>query len=264
MQTSAKGGRRWNRAQATFWPAALAAGLAVGAGGCANTSPQEDPVRGPAQMLLPRLTEALTGPAAGLLTNLDGYQGQFTISLGTDGENERVVTGALHERDGKLCYEPVFKKSKRKSFDAGAFSLIWDTVGKQGYILSDALQGFAPVAREPGGMNTSNGGDAAKPAELRVERAKDLNGLATRIQSLDPLGPFTLTLSGVRPGLPPVEMFVPPDGFTKYESESALLGELAARQRTVMGPGRKFEGDLEPYQQSPGTQRPPGNTGPGY
>jgi hypothetical protein len=244
--------------KAAFWPAALATALALCAGGCASTSSQVDPIREPVQRLLPRLTEAVTGPAAGLLTNLNGFHGQFAISFGEPGDGQMTVTGELHERDGKLCFEPVFKKAKRKDIDAGAFSLIWDVTGKGGYVLSEGLQGYAPVAE------ASNGGESNRVAELRVERASDLNGLATRIESLGALRPFTLTLSGIKPGLPLPDLFVAPDGFTRYDSEGALLGELAARQRTVMGVGRKHDGELGPYNSEPGAQRPHSNTAPGY
>jgi hypothetical protein len=210
----------------------------------------------------------MTGPAAGLLTNLNGFHGQFTISFGAPGDEQSpaalTATGELHERDGKLCFEPVFKKAKRKSIDSGAFSLIWDVAGNRGYVLSEALQGFAPMAPEAAGGNTSAGGDSGKPAELRVERAKDLNGLAVRIQSMDTLRPFTFTMWDIKPGLPPPEMFVPPDGFTRYDSEGALLSELASRQRTVLGAGQRDEGELKPFVSDPGAQPPRNNTGPGY
>jgi hypothetical protein len=244
--------RRRFRTKAAVWPVALGAALMLCAGGCTSTHSEFDPMHEPVQRLLPRLTEAVTGRAAGLLTNLNGFHGQFAINFGTAGENQMTVTGELFERDGKLCFVPVFKKAKRKNLDAGAFSLIWDAAGKQGYVLSEALQGFAPVA---------GGEDTNQPAELRVERAHSMNGLATRIESLDPLRPFTLTLSDVRPGLSSPDLFVPPDDFTKYESEGALLGELAARQRTVASEGRRQDGDLGPYNSEPGTQRP---RSPGY
>jgi hypothetical protein len=261
MQTSENDRWRSSGRKAGPWLPALAAMLALCAGGCTNTGSQVDPIREPVQRLLPRMTEVVTGPAGALLTNLNGFHGQFTISFGAPGDEELVATltatGELFERDGKLCFEPVFKKAKRKSMDTGAFSLIWDVAANRGYVLSDALQGFAPVAPEADG-------DAGKPAELRVELAKDLNGLAVRIQSMDTLRPFTLTLSDIKPGLPPPEMFVPPDGFTRYDSEGALLSELATRQRTVMGPSRRDEGELKPYVSDPSAQPPRNTVGGGY
>ena len=215
-------------------------------------------MRAPVQMQLPRLTEVVTGPAAGLLTNLNGFHGRFTIAFGAPWDGQMTVAGELHERDGKLCFEPAFKKTKRKDIDAGEFSLIWDVTGKSGYVLSEGLQGYAPVAEVP------NGGDSNQPVGLRIERDKSLNGLATRIESQDNLRPFTFTLSDIKPGLPPPDLFVAPDGFTRYDSEGALLNEMAARQRTVMGLGRKQDGELGPYNSEPGAQRPRNVNAPGY
>lgn len=245
MQNSAKDlWRRWIGTNATVWAAVL--GTAIFVGGCSSTNSSFDPTREPVQRLLPRITEVVTGPVAGSLTNLNGYHGRFTISFGTSGENQTVVTGDLYERDGKLCFRPVLKKSKRKDIDAGTFSVIWDTAGNQGHVLSEGLQGFAPLT----------GGDTYKPGDLRVERDKDLNGLATRIELPDAMRPFTFTLFDVKTGSPPADLFATPDGFTKYDSEGALLGELAARQRSVAGVRRKDDGDLGPYISEPGVQRP--------
>jgi hypothetical protein len=241
---------------AALWFPALAA-LSLFAGGCAHTGNTVDPSREPAQLLLPRLTMAVTGSAAQLLTNLDGFHCQFSINFGAPGQDALTVSGELHERGGKLCFAPVFKRANRKGLDAGGFIVIWDATGKQGYVFSDALQGFAPVVPDTA---------AAGAPELQVSRANDLNGLAVRIQSTDALRPFTLTLSGIKPGLPPEDMFAPPDGFTKYQSEAALLEELAARQRTVMGPTRKNEGGLGDYTvtQPNGQTRPRNDANPAY
>jgi hypothetical protein len=237
--------------------AALGLAVAVLAGGCASKAPLPDPIREPVQRLLPRLTEAVTGPAAGLLTNLNGYHAHFTIDFGSNGMEELTASGDLQSRDGKLCFEPVFKQGKHKGVDAGGFILIWDTAGKSGFVLSDALQGFAPVGPAFGTTYTNI-------SALRVEQAKDLNGLATRIEWSDPARPFTMTLSDIKPGPPPPDIFVPPDGFTKYDSEGVLLGELAARQRAVMGANRKQSEDLEPNTPEPSPQPPSTGNGVGY
>jgi hypothetical protein len=246
--------RWWNRTGTAWWPPALLA-LAFAAGGCSSTAPRLDPAREPVQILLPKLTSAVTGPAASLLTNLDGFHCQFSINFGDPERQELTVTGELRERGGKLCFEPVFKPAGKKSPGAGGFILIWDAAGKQGYVLSDALQGVAPVAPDAG---------TAKPADFRVERSQDLNGLAVSIQSTDTLQPFTLTLSGIKPVPPPEGLFTPPDGFTKYDSETTLLDELATRQRTVMGPSKKDEGELGDYKiNQPASAQPRTDTGTG-
>ena len=46
-------------------------------------------------MLLPKLTLAVTGPAAQLLTNLDGFHCRFSINFGAPGQDELTVNGDL-------------------------------------------------------------------------------------------------------------------------------------------------------------------------
>lgn len=237
-------------------PALMWLALALLAGGCASKAPLPDPIHEPVQRLLPRLTEAVTGPAAGLLTNLNGYHARFTIDFGSNAFEELSASGDLQSRDGKLCFEPVFKHGKHKGMDAGGFILIWDAAGKSGFVLSDSLQGFAPVGTAFGTVYTNAG-------SWKVEQARNWNGLATRIQCDDPRRPFTLTLSDIKPELPPPDIFVTPDGFTKYDSEGLLLGELAARQRAVIGASRKSSEESEPSAPEPGLP-PPTSHGPGY
>lgn len=242
--------------KAAFWPALMWLALALLAGGCASKAPLPDPIHEPVQRLLPRLTEAVTGPTAGLLTNLNGYHARFTIDFGSNAFEELSASGDLQSRDGKLCFEPVFKHGKHKGMDAGGFILIWDAAGKSGFVLSDSLQGFAPVGPAFGTVYTNAGA-------WKVEQAKNFNGLATRIECDDPRRPFTLTLSDIKPELPPPDIFVPPDGFTKYDSEGLLLGELAARQRMVIGASRKSSEESEPSAPEPGLPPTPSH-GPGY
>jgi hypothetical protein len=56
-----------------------------------------------------------------------------------------------------------------------------------------------------------------------------------RIRSLKTASNFTLTLTKIQPGAPPDELFLPPGGFTKYDSEEALLAELTSRQQEMHG-----------------------------
>ncbi|HUD82949.1 MAG TPA: hypothetical protein VMQ67_05580, partial [Candidatus Saccharimonadales bacterium] len=55
-----------------------------------------------------------------------------------------------------------------------------------------------------------------------------------RIRSISGLRDFTLDFSNVRLELPAAELFVPPDGFTKYETAVALMNELIIRQTELL------------------------------
>jgi hypothetical protein len=255
-----KDGKR--RPTGTFLSAILlSAAFGLVAAGCTHTKPA-DPDREPVQLLLPRLTAAMTGPAATLLTNVDGFHGGFTISFGEPGHENSTLSGMLYERGGKLYFEPAFNASKRLAKATGRFSLIWDAASQRGYVLSEALQGYAPLNAPVPGSAAPPDGKPPVPTPIQADQAKKLNGLATRIQSNDPAHPFTFTLSDVTPGLPPEQMFSPPDDFIRFETESALLSELASRQRAVMGPQRN-EGALGDYNSNPSSQRPRGAAG-GY
>jgi hypothetical protein len=82
-------------------------------------------------------------------------------------------------------------------------------------------------------------GSDGKKTRLNLSRAQDLGNLPLQIRSADEPNSFSLTLTKVRL-IPPAEtLFLPPDGFTKYESETALLNELASRQQHVFGGERE-------------------------
>ena len=65
---------------------------------------------------------------------------------------------------------------------------------------------------------------------FRVWRAADLKGLPLRIQCPSGGVPLTLTLSKVSLEAVPNDLFLPPNGFTKYESPEAMMTEMALRR----------------------------------
>ena len=64
-------------------------------------------------------------------------------------------------------------------------------------------------------------------------RATDLGGLPLRIACATGGTPLTLNLSKIRRDPPPNDLFLPPDGFTKYPSAEALMLELMARGESL-------------------------------
>jgi hypothetical protein len=69
-----------------------------------------------------------------------------------------------------------------------------------------------------------------------------LGGLAVRVNSIEDPEAFTITLSQIRLESPPEKVFLPPDGFTRYESEEAMLNELMSRQQSLRHGGQEGSG----------------------
>lgn len=205
-----------------------------------------------AEVTLPKLTALMTGPAALLLTNLTGFESECRISLAGGTGSPRNFSGRLFAHGGKLSLEMV--PDKYKSASTRAFGVIWDVASGQGYVFSEALQGYAALTGSGRFTNlltavagqtesleghpvdhadvTAIGADGQRIV-LHLTRAQDLGNLPLQIRKTDEPDAFTLMLAKVQKGLPPEELFLPPDGFTKYESETALLDELNARQHNV-------------------------------
>jgi len=235
--------------------------LALLTGGCAHEPGHESSAAGVGQEFLPRPPVFLTGPAVMLLTNADGFTAGVVMSS-VPADHLRPVSGQLVAHGSKLFFEPELKPGKLARADQ--FSFIWDATLKKGYILSEALQGYAPIASAVWFTNlvvqhspTTTGKVAGyrveqsmvvvaasdgKLSRFEVSRAGDLGGLAVRINSIGDPAPFTITLSQIRLELPPEQVFLPPDGFTRYESEEAMMNELVSRQQSVRHGGQEGSG----------------------
>ena len=215
--------------------------------GCSSNPPNVYARGGPAE-LLPRLAAVITGPVGVLLTNENGFSSEFTIQFQDGFGNPLQVSGQVLMRGGKLRLEAVFAKTMA----AGDIGLIWDAASNNGFVFSEDLQGYAPIYgtirftnlmtqlvispidRMEGHpvekANVSVKCSDGKSKGYQILGAKDLAGLPLRITSLNSVPPFTLTLSKVRLELPGDDLFLPPDGFTRYPSETAMLNELGTRQ----------------------------------
>ena len=247
----------------------LGLALALLAVGCAGSRRGDSPDGVPRDALREQPPPFLTGPAAAFLTNLDSYSAAVALTIQPGAAGARVISGQLVERRGKFFFEPAPARSERKRAGADQFSFIWDATAGRGFVLSEALQGYAPF-----GSATRFGPPAVQPsppppadifqdhpvsagsaactnrdggqATFQLLCARDLNGLALRIETTNGPLPFTLTLSKVRIDRPADGLFQPPPGFTKYESEQALLTELVTREQSLQGSGRERHSLAEP------------------
>ncbi len=221
------------------------------ASGCAHSPERE---RQETEILTPLPPPFISGPMAVLLTNAGGFSARVTLESEALPGGPGAPTGQMLGRGTQLLFAPEPKEMGRKHVPAG-LSFIWDVAANRGYVLSEALQGYAPVSApaqitnvsirpEPGGRETVGGHPCVPEAAtiqmsdgatavFRALRAPDLKGFPLKVSSSSNTAPLTVSFSKVRLELPPAELFEPPPGFTKYSSPEAMADELAVRQRNL-------------------------------
>lgn len=244
------------------------AGLALLAAGCAHTGDSADPGRAFTPVFTPLPPPFLTGPMAALLTNRNGYTAQLDAQTESLLERERSVSGQLLCRGSKLFFAPESDGGSKQKARGGTFNFIWDVASSSGYVLSEALQGYAPVGSSARATNVVASPshdapqkvgsymcapetvavqlDTGSTVNFQVMRATDLPGCPVRLNAAAPAVPLTVTLSKIRTEPPPAELFALPDGFTKYTSPEAMSDEIAVRQHNLR---RKNSGPMVPLEQ---------------
>jgi hypothetical protein len=204
----------------------------------------------PEEAIAPRPPDFLIGPAALLLTNGSDYSARLTLERPDSPRKAPAVAGRILGQGSSLLYAPA----------KGDKTFIWDVQGHSGYVLSESLQGYAPVSSATAFTNLLITAQIAGPASDRVNghpgheaevtitandgstarfsvwRAADLNGLPVRIKTLTASAPFELNLFEVRLESLPPSLFLPPDGFAKYGSPELLNTELLARKSKMRNP----------------------------
>jgi hypothetical protein len=236
-------------------------GLSLLPAGCSTSN---DQTSGDRRITPPAIPSFLSGPVGLLLTNVDGFSAHLVMEDTTVSNTTAIVTGQVLGRGTKLLFAPDSRGSKRKGRQADGFVYIWDVTTKSGFILSEALQGYAPSASSerfafvtvslgassppPGG----NGGNGSSAQEVDVAsgdgsvtafwvwRAPGSNMFPQRIVPAKGPSSFSITLSNFQPVAPAAALFEPPDGFTKYESADAMMTELLARGQAGKKSGATF------------------------
>jgi hypothetical protein len=194
----------------------------------------------------------MAGPAAVLLTNLDGFSAHLTASIPQRDGQRRQMSGDLLEREGRLIFQPQTGVKGKHARSEGGMFFIWHEDRNTGYILSDPLQAYAPVMSRvqvtniawntSGATEEQAGGHPCRRLEAILQssdgssvrymvwQAEDLKRFPMRIAQVGGGPGLTLDFTNVRLELPAPELFYPPEGFTKYESPTALMNELIVRQ----------------------------------
>lgn len=241
--------------------------MAVLAAGCSSS--QKARRIGYGRVVTPIPPAFLTGPASLLLTNNAGLSARAELKAQSSLGTQTTTAGQLLARGAKFLYAPEEGDPAEGTRRPGEYSFIWDAAEHRGYVLSEALQAYAPmnVPLQVTNLQTEVGKSAAQrvaghpcepvavtsqktdgPTEtFDVLRAMDLNGLPLRIESVTNSVPFVLTLSKVRLEAPALALFSPPEGFAKYPSPQAMADELAAREHNLRRKsGPQFEEPLMP------------------
>jgi hypothetical protein len=236
----------------TFGPGFLL--IAALAAGCASSSTKADRAGGFQVVPTPVTPLFLNGPMALLLTNADGFRARIVFESGAPSQATQPTAGELMVRGSKLLFAPEPRKVARKQPRSEDSAFVWDVNENRGYVLSEPLQAYAPISssRQFTNVTASAALNNASPEKVaghscqatevtvtasdgvatvfRVWRAMDLKGLPLRIQCPSGGVPLTLTLSKVRLEAVPNDLFVLPNGFTRYESPEAMMTEMALRR----------------------------------
>ena len=223
--------------------------------GCSHQHTQYEYQAGGTRVYTPLPPPFLDGPASLLFTNFTGFSAHIEVETNATTHGEAAFSGELLGRGSKLLFAPAHDVPTTKNAPAGGFSFLWDAASGGGYVLSEALQGCAPVSAGVRATNVVNQGASPGPqpgagtrtrseqmlvqssdgssAVFELTRATDLNGFPIRIHSLTPNRPLSLNLSKVRFELAPESLFTPPPDFTKYKSPEVLADELFVRHRNL-------------------------------
>lgn len=220
--------------------AVLLLGLcALLAGGCAHGPPTDHGEF--TRVYTPQVPVFLSGPAAVLLTNTAGFSARVTDRGDSAFPGSDSVEGELLGRGTTLIFAPRETGPEDKQIKFGGFSYIWDVASGSGYVLSDALQGYAPVASTLRVTNVVFGAGENDSREATI-LMNDGGKAVFRVWPGDPRKqfparlegrtrpPLTLTFAKVRLEAPAAGLFKPPEGFTRYPSAEALADEIAVRQ----------------------------------
>ncbi len=194
-----------------------------------------------ASISAPQPPPILTTGAALLLTNNPGFTAKVEARSAL-----RTSVGTLFGRGGRLLFIPEPEKVDRFTPE-GRYSMIWDVSKNEGWLLSDALQGYAPVSMSSFGAATNvTGLDGAKGAsgarvkvtvemsdgrkpQLMVTLMSDEVLFPAQVECGEPM--FTASFSKVSFKPPPASAFELPEGFAKFPSAEAMVDEMATRYR---------------------------------
>jgi hypothetical protein len=186
----------------------------------------------------------LVGPASALLINTNAFSTRLTLVPPPVTNKVHAITGELLCQGSRLLFAP----------NGSDRMFVWDVLQQRGFVVSEILQGYAPISspvqitnvvtrkQTVGSAGNPVNGHAGHEAEIAVQSndgstatfsvwcAADLDDFPVRITSSDAAKPFTISLSDLRYETLAAKLFLPPEDFTRYASLEAMNGELILRK----------------------------------
>ncbi len=211
----------------------------------------------------------LAGPVGVLLTNTDGFSAHVLMTA--PGE-PHPVSGDLLSRGDELLFAPALKKSESKLWRLGTPTYLWNPAQDSGFLLSEALQGYAPVssstkvvaihAAPPQAAPERFAGQACEVQEVSLETASGSNEVVriwrtvsrhipARITVLSGAEPMTLEFSQLRAEAAAAKLFQPPADFTRYTSAEAMMSEVSMREQSLKRKRSAPLGEMPPMPDAP-------------
>jgi hypothetical protein len=206
----------------------------------------------------------LGAPVTVVLTNLNGFSAHIVSTKTAPGSSPKTTSGDLLGREGRLVFQPTLPIKGKKMQREGGLFFIWDETRDSGYVLSEALQGYAPIKSEiepPSLLGITNQDiqeivdghpchryqaavqlDDGSQRHFTLWEADDVSHFPVRIEGDDGPEHMTWDFSDIRLEYPSQELFSPPDGFTLYASSVNMMNELILRDATL-AKKRDFESD---------------------
>ncbi len=255
MQSSAFAGLVQNLKYVTGFGAGAAGLLAalLLSAGCSSDAHKLTPAEAYAERFPTETPAFIRGGMGALLTNAAGYSAHVNLETNWFSDRLGIREGELLVRGSRIMFAAQPDKKARKGSRAAGFMFIWDEATGNGYLVSEALQGYAAVGAAARPTEVSFGSRAAgtekieghrcireeatvkmsdgTSAAYQVWRAPDLGDIALKIVAVGQSTLPTLKLSKVKTNIPMGELFEPPPGFVRYDDPQLLVGEIVARQR---------------------------------
>jgi hypothetical protein len=243
---------------------AVAAFVAVLATGCASQRPSKnEPNDEPIATTPPSF---LIGSASALLINTNGFSTRLTVELPDASAKVHSLSGELLCQGSRLLFAPT----------GGDRIFVWDVKQQSGFVVSEALQGYAPISSSvqitnvdsisdtPVGVENKVNGHPGHEAKVAVASndgskatfsvwcAADLDDFPVRIKSLNTSEPFDVNLHDIRIETIAPKLFLPPEDFTQYSSPEAMSGELAMRKSKIHAKITEHQFEAIPFPSMPG------------